>query len=100
MFTLALTPSPASAAYNLYYNDHLTMNTWAWSGHQYMDGAKAWGIGYLQPLFLNNEGFDTATGYDTIFVTHYRTFTVSKCSWYSSSVTPGTKSLTSCWYDD
>ena len=95
---LALAPTVANAADYNYQTGGLTMNTWKWSGHHTMNGAKAWGYNYAQLLYLQNDGFGLQTGYDYIFVTHSRTFTVSKCTWYHGAAQPGTSALTSCAY--
>lgn len=100
IFATALTLAPVgawAADYN-YQTGSLVMNTWKWSGHHTMNGAKAWGYNFAQILYLQNDGFGLQSGYDYIFVTHSRTFTVSKCTWYHGGVPAGTSALTSCAY--
>ncbi|WP_374974670.1 hypothetical protein ACEYYH_12245 [Microbacterium trichothecenolyticum] len=96
--TLVGVPAAAHAVDYTYFNGQLPMSTWKWSGHQNMTGAKAYGVNYAQPMYLQNDGFAQVQGYEYIFTSHSRTFTVSKCTWYSPLAQPGTTALQVCKY--
>lgn len=100
LITLAFvlsSPLSASAEEVNYQSGSLAVDTWKWSGHHQMTGAKAWGYAFTgQYLRLQNDGFALVTGADYIFTAHGSAFTVSKCGWTGQP--EGQVALTTCSY--